>query len=184
MTRDKRNSAKPIERLLFGSRWLLAPLNLAVAFGLLLLVIRSGPQIWSLTIEAVSPSNGEKFMNDLLALAGSVLTAGFLYIVIMNSWATYVSRADFTGNSDAALWRKSMPESELRAKQFGSLASITAVRLLDSTSKSANETHIYLMIFGAFVLSALCFTWMHLSHTGRKGHHQENEISEEKVQDK
>ena len=82
-----------LEKALFASRWLLAPLYVGLSLALILVLVRFGVAFASLVSSVIS--GGEhSFTLDLLALLDLVLTANLILIVIFAGYENFVSKIE------------------------------------------------------------------------------------------
>lgn len=118
-----------IERGLFASRWMMAPMYLGLALALLVLV-------WIFIMELV------RFMmivpvmtvNDailgILALIDLSLAANLLLIVIFSGYENFVSRMDLADHKDRPDWQGEVDFSALKLKLVASIVAISGIHLL------------------------------------------------------
>ena len=117
------------ERVLFASRWLLAPmyLGLVAALGMLVIVFLRQtlyyvPQALDLTSEGAILAT--------LALIDLVLAGNLLVIVILSGYESTVSRIEVGDESERPAWMGSVDFAGLKMKLIASIVAISAVDLL------------------------------------------------------
>lgn len=119
-----------IERFIFWSRWLLAPLYLGLIGVLGVLVYQFGIEFLSLIAHAGDPE-GHNFTLDLLALLDLVLLANLILIVLFAGYENFVSKIDVAAeNVDRPAWMGHVDFSGLKIKLIGSLVAISVIELL------------------------------------------------------
>ena len=119
-----------LERFIFWSRWLLAPLYLGLIGVLGVLVYQFGIEFLSLIAHAGS-SEGHNFTLDLLALLDLVLLANLILIVLFAGYENFVSKIDVAAESvDRPAWMGHVDFSGLKIKLIGSLVAISVIELL------------------------------------------------------
>ena len=82
-----------IERSLFASRWLMAPMYLGLAFALVLLVWVFAVELWKLIL-LLPVMTVDDAVLGVLALIDLSLAANLLMIVIFSGYENFVSRMD------------------------------------------------------------------------------------------
>ena len=117
------------EKLLFASRWLMAPmyLGLVLALGMLLVVFTREifyyvPQIMEMKSEDV--------ILVVLTLIDLTLAANLLLIVLFSGYENFVSKFDFDTGADRPGWMGTVDFSGLKMKLIASIVAISAIDLL------------------------------------------------------
>lgn len=119
-----------IERFIFLSRWLLAPLYLGLIGVLGVLVYKFALEFWSL-LSHVGTVEGQQFTLDLLALLDIVLLGNLILIVLFAGYENFVSKIEAAENSvDRPAWMGHVDFSGLKIKLIGSLVAISVIELL------------------------------------------------------
>lgn len=118
-----------IERGLFASRWMMAPMYLGLALALVILV-------WIFMMELVRFIMIIPVMtvNDailgVLALIDLSLAANLLLIVIFSGYENFVSRMDLSDHVDRPDWQGEVDFSALKLKLVASIVAISGIHLL------------------------------------------------------
>lgn len=151
-----------LEKLLFGSRWLLAPfyLGLVGAVGVLLwyFVIEFGHLIHMLM------SSEGSLVVGVLSLVDLVLVANLLMIIIFAGYENFVSKINTGDHEDRPDWMGHVDFSDLKMKLIGSIIAISGIELLKAfvnvgqVSYEVIEWKIYIHV--TFVISGLMFAIM------------------------
>ncbi|MEN9752608.1 MAG: hypothetical protein RL670_299 [Actinomycetota bacterium] len=119
-----------IERLIFWSRWLLAPLYVGLIGVLLILIYKFGVEFVA-TISHVAVGADHSFILDLLSLLDLVLLANLILIVLFSGYENFVSRIEAAEKSvDRPYWMGTVDFSGLKIKLIGSLVAISVIELL------------------------------------------------------
>lgn len=127
---SKRSFSTLLEKGLFASRWLLAPLYVGLSAALILVLIRFGTAFWVL-LQSVINGEGHSFTLDLLALLDLVLLANLILIVIFAGYENFVSKIEAAKNNvDRPHWMGTIDFSGLKLKLIGSLVAISVIELL------------------------------------------------------
>lgn len=117
------------EKLLFASRWLMAPmyLGLVVALGMLMVVflrelLYYAPQVMTMKSEDV--------ILVVLTLIDLTLAANLLVIVLFSGYENFVSKFDFDAGQDRPEWMGTVDFAGLKMKLIASIVAISAIDLL------------------------------------------------------
>jgi len=157
-----------LEKALFASRWLLAPLYVGLAIALVLVLWRFGEAFIKLAASMVSGED-HGFVLELLALLDLVLLANLILIVIFAGYENFVSKIDAAKeNEDRPHWMGTIDFSGLKLKLIGSLVAISVIELLkdfihlgeDPSAKIGDGTIWRIVIHLVFMLSGLTFAVM------------------------
>jgi len=120
---------KGLESLLFGSRWLLAPVYLGLVFSLVLLLVAFVREI----VEAVPHVLGmkvEEIILLVLSLIDLSLAFNLVLIVIFSGYENFVSKIDTGDSEDRPHWMGTLDFSGMKMKLIGSIVAISAISLL------------------------------------------------------
>ena len=155
---------KGLERVLFASRWLAAPIYVGLVFCLIMLLIVFarylfwiGGQVFTLSVHQAAVA--------VLAFIDLALIANLLLIVIFVGYESFVSRLDVE-HDDRPTWIGEFGYSGLKIKLLSSLVAITAIDLLKAFMEiQSEEGHpptelrwlvgIHLTLLATLVLSSL-----------------------------
>ena len=157
-----------IERSIFWSRWLLAPLYVGLVGVLAVLAYKFVLEFIKLVQHANSTDN-HVFVLDLLALLDFVLLANLILIVLFAGYENFVSKIEVAEKSvDRPYWMGTVDFSGLKIKLIGSLVAISVIELLkDFIGLSADEhqevgqgTIWRVVIHLTFVVSGVLFAVM------------------------
>ena len=119
-----------IEKGIFWSRWLLAPLYIGLVGVLVVLVIKFGIEFWHMLEHVMVDKGGDTFVLDLLALLDLVLLANLILIVLFAGYENFVSKIEVAEKSvDRPYWMGSVDFSGLKIKLIGSLVAISVIEL-------------------------------------------------------
>ena len=146
------------ERLLFASRWLLAPFFLGLALALVILLIKFIEELFHLGMGAFSMSEADIIVG-ILSLVDLVFTGSLLIIVIFSGYENFVSRVDHTSHADWPEWMGTIDFTALKLKLLSSIVAISAIQLLKqfmSIGKiSDRELQWLIIIHVVFVVSSV-----------------------------
>jgi len=120
---------RSFERLLFASRWLMAPFYLGLIAALVALIFVFGRDM----IEEFSKI-GELAETDIivwvLSLVDLSLAANLLIMVIFAGYENFVSRMDIGDHPDRPTWMGKIDYSGMKLKLIASIVAISAIHLL------------------------------------------------------
>jgi uncharacterized protein (TIGR00645 family) len=157
------------EHLLFTSRWLLAPVYLALVFALVILLVKAAKQLWELTINLMAASNNE-IITGVLSLVDVSLIMNLLVIIIFSGYENFVSKMeDLHGHADRPDWMGHIGFTDLKLKLIGSIVAISGIELLKAFMNvdAVSDRHMAWMlgVHLTFVTSGVLYAWTDkLSH--------------------
>lgn len=128
-----------VERVLFASRWLLAPIYLGLAIALVPLVFGFLKELWHLIVMMPSASESQIIL-ALLALIDFAMTAALIVIVIFSGYQNFVSRIEMQDHKDWPEWMGTIDFAGLKIKILSSIVAISAVELLKQFMSLSNVT--------------------------------------------
>ena len=146
-----------IERIIFGSRWLLVPLYLALALSLAELLVQGAVKLYTAAIH-FSELGDEGVLLSVLAIVDLTLTASLVIIVIISGYTNFVTPVEMRANDRRPHWVAEIDFSELKLKLMASIVAISAIKLLEGfmeiSSLSDRELYWLAGIHLTFVVSA------------------------------
>ena len=176
MANEKQSLAKKFENTLeyfiFASRWVQAPIYIALIFAAIAYAWKSVQELLHL-LDGFSAATESTIMVGILSLVDISMVANLVNMVVVGGYVTFVSRIDFGDNGDRPDWLDHINANTLKVKLAGSLASISAIHLLKSfiaitetvgatATMSANQEKVILwqaIIHGVFLASMILFAW-------------------------
>jgi uncharacterized protein (TIGR00645 family) len=146
------------ERFLFASRFLLAPLYLALAVSLVALLGKGGLHLYQLLTQ-LPTLNDEAVLLSELAIVDLTLTASLVVIVLLSGYTNFVAPVLMREDDGRPHWIAEIDFSELKLKLMASIVAISAIKLLegfmDVTHASDRELYWLAGIHLTFVVSTL-----------------------------
>jgi uncharacterized protein (TIGR00645 family) len=165
-----------LEKLIFNSRWLLAPLYLGLVLALGLLLVTFAKEFLHLLPLAFN-SDGSEVIIGLLSLIDVVMVANLLIIIVFAGYENFVSQINTGDHEDRPSWMGHVGFAELKIKLFGSIVAISGIELLKAfmhIGSMSNEQLAWKVgIHMAFVVSGVLFAVMDRIADGKKGHAHE-----------
>lgn len=156
-----RSSAeRGFERVLFASRWPLAPFFAGLVVAILVLLVKFSKELITLVGGAWTASASESIVT-ILTLVDTTLIASLLLIIVFSGYESFVSRLGIEAHVDRPEWVGKVGFSELKLKLIGAIVAISAVELLKaflvSTQLTGEELAWKIAIHLTFVLSGVLF---------------------------
>jgi uncharacterized protein (TIGR00645 family) len=152
-----------IERALFASRWLLAPIYLGLAGLLVIFAIRFVRELAHLAWEAPTISGVEVILGAL-NLIDVALVAGLIVMVMLSGYENFVSRLDVEEAEKAISWLGKLDAGTLKLKVAAYIVAISAIQLLRAymnIDQTPNDKLLWMTVIHlTFVVSALLLTVM------------------------
>ncbi|MEI4487242.1 TIGR00645 family protein [Frigidibacter sp. MR17.14] len=118
-----------IERGLFASRWLMAPMYVGLVGALAILVWAFLLELWHFALK-IPVMTVDDAVLGALALIDLSLAANLLVIVIFSGYENFVSRMDLDGHEDRPDWQGEVDFSGLKLKLVASIVAISGIHLL------------------------------------------------------
>jgi len=157
---------RTLERLLFASRWLLAPVYLGLSLALVALGVKFFQEVFHLLVHIVAISEADLVL-VILSLIDLALVGGLIVMVMLSGYENFVSRIDINqGESrEAALgWLGKLDAGGLKLKVAASIVAISSIHLLRvfmNAMQTPNEKILwYVVLHLTFVVSAVLLAVM------------------------
>lgn len=172
MSKSDTHTESLLEKTIFASRWLQAPLYVGLIVAQAVYVYQFAIELWHLVDAAVTqahpttaPDMGTHIMLMVLGLIDVVMIANLLIMVIIGGYETFVSRLNLDDHDDQPEWLSHVNAGMLKVKLATALVSISSIHLLKTfitvmnpaADGEVNSTGVMwqVIIHGVFVLSAL-----------------------------
>ncbi len=164
---------KVIEKLMYRSRWLLAPIYLGLSIAVLALCIKFFQEAIYMLLHTHELSEA-KLILKVLTLIDLAMVGGLLVMVMMSGYENFVSQLDIDEEDERLTWLGKMDSSSLKAKIAASIVAISSIHLLkvfmgvNSYTDDVQMKQImwYVLLHLTFVGSA--FAMGYLDVLGRK----------------
>ena len=153
-----------LERVIFASRWFLAPLYFGLIAALIVLVVKFIEAFWHM-ITTISSFSMSEVTLGILELLDIALLGNLILIVIFSGYENFVSKIRVAqGAEDRPSWMGKVDFSGLKIKLIGSLVAISVIELLKDFLDPANldpEQELWRVIIHlTFVVSGVLFAVM------------------------
>ncbi|HHQ4518663.1 TIGR00645 family protein [Aeromonas veronii] len=151
------------ERLMYASRWIMAPIYLGLSLILLALGVKFFQEILH-----ILPNILEMKEVDLVLIALSLiditLVGGLIVMVMFSGYENFVSRLDVGDENDKLVWLGKLDAGSLKNKVAASIVAISSIHLLKVFMNAENlpndKIKWYLLIHITFVLSAFAMGYL------------------------
>ncbi len=136
-----------LETVIFGSRWLQAPLYLG-------LIVAQGVYVYQFMVElshlvtTAGHLSESDIMLIILGLIDVVMIANLLIMIIIGGYETFVSRLDLEEHPDQPEWLSHVNAGVLKVKLATALIGISSIHLLKSFINAANLPDRAIMLAG------------------------------------
>ena len=120
-----------LERTIFASRWLLAPMYVGLISGLALVTFKFFTELWAVFSDFSVDQPAEEVTVSILTLIDIALLGNLILIVMFAGYENFVSKIHAADNSeDRPTWMGHVDFSGLKMKLIGSLVAISVILLL------------------------------------------------------
>jgi uncharacterized protein (TIGR00645 family) len=150
------------EKLLFASRWILAPIFLGLSLALIALGFKFFQEAWHVFTHLVEMAESDLVLT-VLAMIDIVLVGSLIIMVMFSGYENFVSTIDAKG-TDSLNWLGKLDAGTLKLKVAASIVAISSIHLLrifmqvgDSRTKTYDNDQImwYVILHMTFVVSAV-----------------------------
>jgi uncharacterized protein (TIGR00645 family) len=154
---------KIIERVLYASRWILAPMYLGLSLALLALAIKFFQEILHVLPHIFDTAETDLVLTTL-SLIDMTLVGGLIVMVMFSGYENSVSQLDIGEDSEKLGWLGKVDTTSLKNKVAASIVAISSIHLLKVFMNASNVENDKLMWFViihlTFVLSAFAMGYL------------------------
>ncbi len=147
-----------IEKTLFASRWILAPVYLGLSLALLILGIKFFQEVYHVLINIGGLAESDTVLT-LLSLIDLVLVGSLVVMVMFSGYENFVSRLEVEESGEQLGWLGKLDAGTLKLKVAASIVAISSIHLLRAFMNApqiANDKLMwYVIIHLTFVVSAV-----------------------------
>jgi len=148
---------KLIERGMYASRWLLAPLYFGLSLTVLALVLKFFQELAHILPHVFEIAETDLVLT-ILSLIDMALVGGLLVMVMLSSYENFVSQLDIEEGTEKLGWLGKMDSTSLKNKVAASIVAISSIHLLKVFMNAANIDNEkllwYVVLHMTFVASA------------------------------
>jgi uncharacterized protein (TIGR00645 family) len=175
---------KPLPLVIFGSRWLQAPLYVGLMVAQAVYVLLFLKELWHLVSEATT-FNEQEIMLVVLGLIDVVMISNLLTMVIVGGYETFVGRLHLRGHPDEPEWLSHVNAGVLKVKLASAIIGISSISLLRTFIEASNlgtpaapvtaqGVMWQTIIHSIFLVSALALAMIEKMGSGAPAAHHDN----------
>ena len=116
------------EKLLFASRWILAPIFLGLSLALVALGVKFFQEVWHVFNHLLEVEESDLVLT-VLAMIDITLVGSLIVMVMFSGYENFVSTIDAKG-SDSLNWLGKLDAGTLKLKVAASIVAISSIHLL------------------------------------------------------
>ncbi|WP_430458465.1 TIGR00645 family protein [Rheinheimera sp.] len=154
---------KQIEKLMYASRWLMAPIYLGLSLVLIALGIKFFQEIFHILPNIFAIKEVDLIL-VVLSLIDLALVGGLIVMVMFSGYENFMSRLDIDESSEKLTWLGKVDSGSLKNKVAASIVAISSIHLLkifmDTPNIDNDKIMWYLLIHITFVLSAFVMGYL------------------------
>ncbi|EME70829.1 hypothetical protein H261_06344 [Paramagnetospirillum caucaseum] len=163
-----------LEKLIFRSRWVMAPFYLGLVLSLVMLLVKFCQELIHMA-PLVLDMNENQMILLVLSLIDMSLAGNLLLMVIFAGYENFVSKIDTGDSEDRPDWMGKVDFSGLKLKLIASIVAISGIHLLKAfmNVEGQNKENLAWMvgIHMVFVVSGVLLALMDRIVEGPKSHH-------------
>ncbi len=152
-----------IERAMYASRWIMAPVYLGMSLTLLAIAIKFFQELWHILPHIFVITDGDLVL-ALLSLIDLTLVGSLIVMVMFSGYENFVSQLDIKEGTEKLDWLGTHDYSSLKMKVATSIVAISSIHLLKifmNVEQIANDKLLwYTIIHMIFVFSALLMGYL------------------------
>lgn len=149
---------KIIERAMYASRWLLAPVYLGMSLALFALCVKFYQELYHFIPHILDTRESELILK-LLTLIDLSLVGSLIVIVMFSGYENFVSKLDIKESTEKLDWLGSHDYGSLKMKVAASIVAISSIHLLkifmNIQEIDNDKLQWYVLIHLTLVISAL-----------------------------
>jgi len=165
---------RSLERLIFASRWLMAPFYVGLVLALAMLLVKFVQELLHYVPGVLAMKEGDLVL-AVLALVDLTLAGSLVLMVIFSGYENFVSKIETDDHADRPEWMGTLDFSALKLKLVASIVAISAIHLLKAfmNVSAVNKDDIFwlVVVHMAFVVSGVLLALMDWISEKAKGAH-------------
>lgn len=152
-----------LERLMYASRWMLAPIYIGLSLALLALFIKFFQELYHF-IPFILDLDESRLVLKLLSLIDLTLVGSLIVIVMFSGYENFVSRMDIGEATEKLDWLGTHDYGSLKMKVATSIVAISSIHLLkifmNIETTDNDKVMWYALVHLTFVISALLMGYL------------------------
>jgi len=149
---------RSIEKLLFSSRWILAPVYIGLSLALVALGVKFFQEVIHILGHIWTMKESDMVLT-ILALIDMVLVASLVVMVMFSGYENFVSRIDIDEDTEKLGWLGKLDAGTLKLKVAASIVAISSIHLLRAFMNAPqipnDKLMWYVIMHLTFVVSAV-----------------------------
>jgi uncharacterized protein (TIGR00645 family) len=149
---------RSIEKLLFSSRWILAPVYIGLSLALVALGVKFFQEVIHVLGHIWTMKESDMVLT-ILALIDMVLVASLVVMVMFSGYENFVSRIDIDEDTEKLGWLGKLDAGTLKLKVAASIVAISSIHLLRAFMNAPqipnDKLMWYVIMHLTFVVSAV-----------------------------
>lgn len=154
---------KFFEKLMYESRWIMAPIYLGLSLMLFVLGVKFFQEIWHI-LPIIFDMHEVDLVLITLSLIDITLVGGLIVMVMFSGYENFVSQLDVDEGCEKLSWLGKLDADSLKNKVAASIVAISSIHLLkvfmNAENISNDKIMWYLLIHITFVLSAFAMGYL------------------------
>ncbi|XBS22549.1 TIGR00645 family protein [Methylomarinum sp. Ch1-1] len=154
---------RSVERTMYASRWLLAPIYLGLSLALLALTVKFFQEVYHFMPQLLEIEESDMIL-QLLTLIDLTLVGSLTVIVMFSGYENFVSQMDIAPNTEKLGWLGTHDYGSLKIKLASSIVAISSIHLLKvfmNIQHTDNSKLLwYVVIHLTLVISALLMGYL------------------------
>lgn len=152
-----------LERSMYASRWIMAPVYLGMSLTLLAIGIKFFQELWHILPHIFEIADADLVL-AALSLVDLTLVGSLIVMVMFSGYENFVSQLDIAEGTEKLDWLGTHDYSSLKMKLATSIVAISSIHLLKifmNAEKIQNDKLVwYVVIHMTFVVSALLMGYL------------------------
>ena len=152
------NIGHSLERLMYASRWILAPIYFGLSLALLALSVKFFQELYHFLPHILEADESDLILK-LLTLIDLALVGSLIVIVMFSGYENFVSQLNITKETEKLEWLGKHDYGSLKMKVASSIVAISSIHLLkvfmNIQATDNDKLMWYVLIHLTLVLSAL-----------------------------
>jgi uncharacterized protein (TIGR00645 family) len=149
---------RTVEKLLFASRWLLAPMYLGLSLSLIALGVKFFQEVAHSLVGIFTLAESDLVL-VVLSLIDIVLVGSLIVMVMLSGYENFVSKIDAGSAQESPAWLGKLDSGTLKLKVAASIVAISSIHLLRifmNAQDTPNDKILwYVVLHLTFVVSAV-----------------------------
>ncbi|MDD2865115.1 MAG: TIGR00645 family protein [Methylococcales bacterium] len=152
-----------LEKTMYASRWLLAPIYVGMSFGLIALFFKFFEELFHLLPHLLDVTE-ETLVLKLLTLIDLSLVGSLIVIVMFSGYENFVSRLNLSDSTEKLNWLGTHDYGSLKVKLASSIVAISSIHLLkifmNVEKTDSDKIMWYVIVHMSLVISAVMLGYL------------------------